>query len=274
MESASPQLEHGFTRIANELLEALAALRCPASVFRITLAVIRETYGYNRKTAPVSREHMSEVIGWGETRVKQAVAEAVAWGVLARQGRELGLQKDYSRWGKPEGRTAGFRKDALPALLEGRPTRNRKDALPVSELDSGKDALPEDGKDALPLKTKTKDNPPYTPPHGDGSERRAWTDGPGACSDGNENDEQPKHIRDLCVCLGVDNLPEGWDALCSGWVLDFGDQREGSQHLRGLVAEEASRIRAGGRRKGGPRLSQWLCRQMTRKIAEKKTYYV
>lgn len=162
MEPASPQLEDGYTRIANELLEALAALQCPASVLRIALAVIRETYGYNRKTAPVSREHIADLIGWGGTRVKQAIAEAVAWGVLVRQGRELGLQKDYSLWGKPEGRTSGFRKATLPKEWEGNPSGLGKETLPLSEPEetsregaNGKATLPENGKATLaPIKTK------------------------------------------------------------------------------------------------------------------------
>lgn len=188
MEPTSPQLEDGYTRIANELLEALSSLQCPASVFRITLLVIRETYGYNRKTAAVSREHMAEITGWGLGRVKQAVCEAVAWNVLVRNGRELGVQKDHSKWARPEVRTAGFRKDALSQLREGRPTQKGKDALPETkdgsgrtpypkgegrptrsdlELDGlkGKDALPENGKDALPDKTsKTKDRTSKTTP--------------------------------------------------------------------------------------------------------------
>lgn len=103
------------------------------------------------------------------------------------------------------------------------------------------------------------------------SERRASAYAAGACSGG--NDEQPKHIQDLCECLGVELLPAGWDLLCAGWVQDFGDQREGSRYLRSLVAEEASRIRAGGKRKGSPRLSGWLSRRMSEKRGERERYY-
>ena len=44
---ASPQLEDGFTRVANELLEALAKLKLCAYETKVLIFIIRKTYGWN-----------------------------------------------------------------------------------------------------------------------------------------------------------------------------------------------------------------------------------
>ena len=48
--SGAPQLENGYTRIADELLEALSAARLGGGHFRVVFAVMRLTYGYGLKT--------------------------------------------------------------------------------------------------------------------------------------------------------------------------------------------------------------------------------
>jgi phage replication O-like protein O len=109
-EGASPQLEDGFTAFANELLEAMCKLRCPPSVMAALLAVARETYGWNEKVAPCPRARVAKHMGISERRARQAVDEAVAWGLLLKEGRKLGVQKDYTKWAKPEGRASGYRR--------------------------------------------------------------------------------------------------------------------------------------------------------------------
>lgn len=47
---ANPQIENGYTRIANELLEALLLANLSKRQLLVALAVIRQTYGFNRKT--------------------------------------------------------------------------------------------------------------------------------------------------------------------------------------------------------------------------------
>ena len=138
MDSASPQLEDGFTRIANSLYEALCQFSGPSSVLRITMAVIRETYGYNRKTSRIPTHRLSAITGWSGRRVRQVLEEAVAWGMVVTEGKEIGPQKDFTRWGKPEGRTSAFRKATLPLWrpeAEGYPSENGKATLPMCKDD-------------------------------------------------------------------------------------------------------------------------------------------
>ena len=65
MKDGSPQTEDGFTRIANELFEAMI-LKMPCripSMFLVFMAVMRETYGFKRKNAFISTKRFSQLTG-------------------------------------------------------------------------------------------------------------------------------------------------------------------------------------------------------------------
>ncbi len=47
--NGSPQLEDGYTRIANELLEAIASAPMTLGQIRICLFLVRNTYGFGGK---------------------------------------------------------------------------------------------------------------------------------------------------------------------------------------------------------------------------------
>lgn len=50
----SPQLENGYTKIANELLEALAAIRIPGESRQVLDVILRMSYGFKKKEASVT----------------------------------------------------------------------------------------------------------------------------------------------------------------------------------------------------------------------------
>ncbi len=105
---ASPQLEDGYTRIADELLEALVAARMPGTVLRLALAVIRETYGYGKTETKIGSARLAELLGVNGRGARKALADAEAWGVIQRAGDVVKLQKDFTLWTKPEARAAGW----------------------------------------------------------------------------------------------------------------------------------------------------------------------
>jgi len=51
---ASPQLEKGHTRIANELLEEITIYPFTKAQLKVILVVIRKTYGWRKKKAQIS----------------------------------------------------------------------------------------------------------------------------------------------------------------------------------------------------------------------------
>lgn len=51
---ASPQREHGYTAIANEIMEALCAFRIPGNARQCLDVILRKTYGYGKKDDKIS----------------------------------------------------------------------------------------------------------------------------------------------------------------------------------------------------------------------------
>lgn len=98
---ASPQVENGYTRIANELLEALITADLNGTQFRIMLAVIRESYGRQSKTVSLSYTKIAEMLDQPRTVVGRNLKQLVARNFLRHSGGELStwsVQKDYSQW--------------------------------------------------------------------------------------------------------------------------------------------------------------------------------
>ena len=98
----SPQLEHGHTRIANALLEAMARYPFRRGECRVVMAILRLTYGWRTKAAPISARQLAKATGFSSRHAKRLLRALVAAGVLLRskQGRRnvLGLNKRFWEW--------------------------------------------------------------------------------------------------------------------------------------------------------------------------------
>ena len=98
----SPQLEHGYTRIVNALLEALMRYPFSGGELRVIIAVIRLTYGWRKKSAPISTGQIARMTGMSHRHVKRLIADLIKAGVLTRAkvGRRnlLGPNKCYWLW--------------------------------------------------------------------------------------------------------------------------------------------------------------------------------
>lgn len=98
----SPQLEKGHTRLANELLEAITAYSFTAAQLKVLLVVIRKTYGWRRKNAPISYGAITHLTGLNKRYAKKIVEQLVKDRVLlkSKDGIKniLGLNKSYPQW--------------------------------------------------------------------------------------------------------------------------------------------------------------------------------
>ena len=105
---AHPQLENGYTKIANELLEAFCRSFPSASNAQVLLAIIRKTYGWDRKEDSISISQIEELTKLSRRTVIYALQnlEAMRMVVIKRQrGRgnihlinTLSLQEKYELW--------------------------------------------------------------------------------------------------------------------------------------------------------------------------------
>lgn len=139
--------ENGYTRIANELLEAVIGSGLTQNQLLITLAVIRKTYGYNKSADWVGNSQLSELTGLPETRCSTERNKLVKMNILTMTGRQVGINKEISSWKtkfngicKPFTETVNFTESVKETFTESvNPT--------LQNLLNTKDTITKDNKD-------------------------------------------------------------------------------------------------------------------------------
>lgn len=91
-------IDDGYTRTANELLEAVMLSGLTQHQLLIVMAVWRKTYGYNKKMDWIGNEQFAELTGMAATKCSTAKNELIRLGVLVQQGRQIGMNKTISEW--------------------------------------------------------------------------------------------------------------------------------------------------------------------------------
>ena len=99
---ASPQLERGYTRIANEILEALFKFNLTGTQSKIVWFVIRHSYGFGRRDVEIkSLRGLAMTLEQDHRGVTKAFNLLIREGVLTHVKDDLyRLNKDYERWGQ------------------------------------------------------------------------------------------------------------------------------------------------------------------------------
>lgn len=110
---AEPQLENGYTQLANELIDAFCGHRFSGQEMQIIWVIIRKTYGYvngsnkRKKTMDaIALSQFARLTGIDRRKchllLKRLVGKQVIRKDVPQKGDGLilsyGLQKDYSRW--------------------------------------------------------------------------------------------------------------------------------------------------------------------------------
>jgi len=97
---ANPQLENGHTRIANELLEQLMKRHLSPNQWRVLLCIIRKTYGFQKKVDYIANFQIVEATGLRKAMVSRCMKELHQAGLITRQGKYIGFQKNWEEWQK------------------------------------------------------------------------------------------------------------------------------------------------------------------------------
>ena len=127
-------LEDGYTRIANELLEAVMLAGMTQHQLLVFMAVMRKTYGFNKKVDWVSNEQLSQLTGMLPHKCSAAKSALVKRNILTQEGRMTGINKELNEW------------------------KNEPYPKRVNLPESGKKCLPESGNGSYPNRVTTKDN--------------------------------------------------------------------------------------------------------------------
>ena len=126
-----PELEDGYVRIANELWQALIDYNLTAAQMKILAVIIRETYGYNRKSKNLSVAYLANAAHISKTSAGYALNKLIQRKVVVvysdrtnLKSREIGVNKYYLDW-------AGAQADGTPECgaveVKGSDLRSTKD---------------------------------------------------------------------------------------------------------------------------------------------------
>jgi phage replication O-like protein O len=96
---ANPQLDDGYTRIANELMEALARTALTVYEYKTLLFILRNIYGWNgRKEWKIKKWNEFEQIGIPSTCIKRTLLMLSERQIIKIEGKTISFLKDYDLW--------------------------------------------------------------------------------------------------------------------------------------------------------------------------------
>ncbi len=142
---ADPQLRNGYTKIANELLEALCRLNISGNEMRILLYIIRRTYGFNRSYAEMPLSEISAAVGIRKNHVSEVLNRLSAKNIIELHSNRgikpqtISIVKNYEKW-------AVESCAVLPFLKTGTVPENRNPTIP----EIGNPTVPENRNPTIP----------------------------------------------------------------------------------------------------------------------------
>lgn len=137
--------DDGYARLANMLLEEYAGADLTKRQFKVLLAVLRLTYGWNKKIDRISDSQISEIARLPVKRCNEAKLQLVEMNILIQRGRQFGPNKNISEWRIPQNEGLSL-------------NSGDKNSLKLGERYPSKQG---DTKDIIPKTVKT--DPPKAP---------------------------------------------------------------------------------------------------------------
>jgi len=83
---ANPQLENGYTSIANGIFEHLAKLRIPGEARQVLDFILRKTWGWHKKSDMISLNQFVEGTGLNKVHVCRAINTLLAMNLVTKKG--------------------------------------------------------------------------------------------------------------------------------------------------------------------------------------------
>ena len=166
---ANPQLSNGYTKIANELLEAIYRLNVSGNEMRILLYIIRRTYGFNRTYAEIPLSEFSEAVGIRKNHISEALKKLSANKIIelhpnkGTRPQTISIVKDYQKWTVESCTTLLFPKTGtVPENRNSTVPENRNSTVP----EIGNSTVPEIGNHTYKENIKERKERGKEKPHG------------------------------------------------------------------------------------------------------------
>ena len=84
---ASPQIENGYTPIANEIMDALARTRIPGEVRQVLDYIFRKTYGWNKKEDVIPMSQFVKSTGLKKPNICRALSKLITMCIIKKDNR-------------------------------------------------------------------------------------------------------------------------------------------------------------------------------------------
>ncbi|ECA1587898.1 replication protein [Salmonella enterica subsp. enterica serovar Zanzibar] len=95
-------LDNGYARLSNMLLEAYSGADLTKRHFKVLLAILRKTYGWNKPMDRITDSQLSEITKLPVKRCNEAKLELVRMNIIKQQGGMFGPNKNISEWRIPQ----------------------------------------------------------------------------------------------------------------------------------------------------------------------------
>ena len=100
---ANPQVEKGYTRIANELLDALCRTHINGAARQVLDVIFRKTYGFHKTEDDISLSQFCDATCLDRKEVCRALKILISRKIVIKNPtpytNKYGIQKDFTKWG-------------------------------------------------------------------------------------------------------------------------------------------------------------------------------
>jgi len=133
----SAQLENGYTRIANEILEELSKTLLSPYEWQVIMCIFRKTYGFNKKEDRLPISQIATFTGIHKSHVSRTIKKLKNRKIVTRTGNFISFNTDLVEW-LPKQVT----KRKLPKQVTGvTQTGNKKLPKQADSIDSIKETI-------------------------------------------------------------------------------------------------------------------------------------
>jgi phage replication O-like protein O len=144
---ANPQVENGYTKISNELMDALVRYRIPGEQRQILDFIIRKTYGFCKKNDQISLSQFVEATGIIKQNAKRAINDLLSKKIIVVIKNDYGIaqvyefNKNYEEW-KPLSKKITLSKLITPVIKNDYKSNQKRVPQKKKETITKENAIP------------------------------------------------------------------------------------------------------------------------------------
>ncbi|EEC8677860.1 replication protein, partial [Escherichia coli] len=146
-------LDDGYARLSNMLIEAYSGADLTKRQFKVLLAILRKTYGWNKPMDRITDSQLSEITKLPVKRCNESKLELVRMNIIKQQGGMFGPNKNISEWCIPQNEGGSPKMRDIPQNEGKSPKTRDKTSLKLGDCYPSKQG---DTKDTI-TKEKRKD---------------------------------------------------------------------------------------------------------------------